>query len=89
MVTDTLAASIHYDSATISQGSCTAARRPPKGGTVTCTVGSLASGASVTITITVHATKPGTVSDNANVTASNVTADSDDTASATTTVQGS
>jgi len=86
-VTDTLPASIHFTSATTSQGSCT---RPSasKGGTVNCAVGSLAAGASVTITITVTATKPGTVSDNAKVTASNVTPDGDDTASASTTVQG-
>jgi uncharacterized repeat protein (TIGR01451 family) len=88
VVTDTLPASAHYDSAATSQGSC-ARPATPKGGTVTCTVGSLAGGASVTITITATATKPGTVSDNAKVTASNVTADSDDTASAATTVQGS
>jgi|SRR5580700_6707057 uncharacterized repeat protein (TIGR01451 family) len=88
VVTDTLPASAHYSSAVTSQGSCT---RPatPKGGTVTCTVGSLGGGASVTITITVTPTKPGTISDSAQVTASNVTADSDDTASAPVTVQGS
>jgi hypothetical protein len=51
-------------------------------------VGTLAAGASVTVTITVTATTPGTVSDAAKVTAGNVTADSDDTASASTTVQG-
>jgi uncharacterized repeat protein (TIGR01451 family) len=86
-VTDALPASAHFTSATASQGSCT---RPPasKGGTVSCTVGSLAAGASVTITITVTATKPGMVSDNAKVTAGNVTPDSDDNASASTTVQG-
>jgi uncharacterized repeat protein (TIGR01451 family) len=85
--TDALPASAHFTSTTTSQGSCT---RPSasKGGTVSCTVGSLAAGASVTITITVTATKPGTVSDNAKVTASNVTPDSDDAASASTTVQG-
>jgi uncharacterized repeat protein (TIGR01451 family) len=92
LVTDTLPDSTHYDSVTTSQGTC--ARTPPstppktKGGTVTCAVGSLAAGASVTVTITVTATTPGAVSDNAKVTASNVTPDSDDTASASTTVQG-
>jgi uncharacterized repeat protein (TIGR01451 family) len=89
VITDTLPASAHFGSASATQGSCT--RTPgspkPKGGTVSCTVGSLAAGASVTVTITVSPTKPGTVSDNASVTASNVTADSDDTASASTTTR--
>jgi uncharacterized repeat protein (TIGR01451 family) len=85
--TDTLPASAHFTSATTSQGSCT---RPAasKGGTVNCTVGSLAAGASVTITITVTATKPGTVIDATTVTAGNVTADADDSATATTIVTG-
>jgi uncharacterized repeat protein (TIGR01451 family) len=90
VVTDTLPASAHFDSAATTQGSCTrtAGSSPTKDGTVTCTVGSLAAGASVTVTITVTPTKAGTATDNAGVTASNVTADSDDTASASTTVQG-
>jgi uncharacterized repeat protein (TIGR01451 family) len=90
-VTDTLPASAHFDSAATTQGSCTRTPSGPpktKGGTVSCTVSSLAAGASVTVTITVTPTTPGTVSDAASVTASNVTADSDDTASASTTVQG-
>ena len=86
-VTDTLPGSVHFNSAATTQGSCT----PPstsKGGTVSCAAGTLAAGGSVTVTITVTPTKPGTVSDHASVIAGNVTADSDDTASAPTTVQG-
>lgn len=87
-VTDTLPATAHFNSATISQGTCTGPSTP-KGGTVSCAVGTLAAGASATITITVTPTKPGTISDSAQVTASNVSpSDSDDSASASTTVQG-
>jgi hypothetical protein len=91
VVTDSLPASAHFDSAAATQGSCTRTPSGPpmtKGGTVSCTAGSLAAGASVTVTITVTPTTPGTVSDNASVTASNVTADPDDSASASTTVYG-
>ncbi len=61
---------------------------PPKGGTVTCTVGSLGGGESATITIVVKATKPGTLTATATVSASNVSSDTDDGATATTTVTG-
>jgi uncharacterized repeat protein (TIGR01451 family) len=91
VVTDTLPASAHFDSATTSQGTCT--RSPgapaPKGGTVTCAAGTLAAGTSMTITITVTPTKPGTIRDNATTGANGVTTDSDDTASASTRVLGS
>jgi hypothetical protein len=90
-VTDTLPASVHFNSASATQGSCS--RTPgtspkTKGGTVTCAVGSLAAGASVTVTINVTATTPGRVSDAATVAASNVAADNDDSGSVTTTVIG-
>ncbi|MEA2218861.1 MAG: hypothetical protein QOJ35_1487 [Solirubrobacteraceae bacterium] len=49
-VTDQLPAGIAYVSSTASQGSCAAA-----GQTITCAVGSLADGASTTITVTAHA----------------------------------
>jgi uncharacterized repeat protein (TIGR01451 family) len=92
-VTDTLPASVHFDSASVTAGSGPCARTssgPPmtRGGTVTCTADSLAGGASVTITITVTATTPGTVSDSASATATNVTADADDSGSAPTVVIG-
>lgn len=87
VVTDTLPASVHVGPVTTSQGSCTHTGK--KGGTVTCAVGTLAAGHSVTITITVTATKPGTISDSAKVTASNVSPpDGDDSATATVTVNG-
>jgi len=92
VITDTLPNSVHFGSASATpQGSCT--RTPgspkPKGGTVTCTLGALAAAASVTVTITVTPTTPGTVTDSAQVTATNVadSPDSDDSGSASTTVQ--
>ena len=91
VVADALPASAHFDSASTTRGSCTRTSRgapPTKGGTVICKVGSLAAGASVTVTIKVTPTKPGKISDAATVTARNVTPDSDDTASAPVTVHG-
>jgi uncharacterized repeat protein (TIGR01451 family) len=90
-VADTMPASTHFVSAQSTQGSCThttSGASKTKSTTVNCAVGTLAVGSTATITITVTATTPGTVSDSATVTASNVTADSDDDASAPTTVQG-
>ena len=89
-VTDALPGSVHIDSAAATKGSCTSSGSPTTlGGTVSCEVGRLAAGRSVTVTIQVTADTPGTVSDSAAVTAGNVTADSDDSGSAFTTVQGS
>jgi uncharacterized repeat protein (TIGR01451 family) len=85
-VTDTLPATVHFNSTTSTRGTCsrsTSSNPKTKDGQVTCTVGTLAGGASVTITIVVTATTPGTISAAATVTASNVTADADDTATAT------
>ena len=56
------------------------------GGKVSCTAASLAAGASMTVTIKVTATTLGTVSDAAKATASKVTADTDDSGTASTTV---
>jgi uncharacterized repeat protein (TIGR01451 family) len=86
-VKDTLPASAHYNSASATQGTCT---RPAtsKGGTVTCTIGNLTSGAKATVTIVVTTTTPGTLTDTATTTAANVTTDSDDSATAATTVRG-
>ena len=86
-VTDPLPASAHYKSASATQGTCT---RPStaKGGTVTCSLGSLGGGDSATVTIVVTTTKPGMLSDTATVTASNVTPDADDSATATTSATG-
>ncbi len=63
-VTDPLPAGETYQSASSSQGSCT-----QSAGTVTCTVGTLANGATATITIKVTPTKPGTLTNTASVSA--------------------
>jgi uncharacterized repeat protein (TIGR01451 family) len=92
VVTDTLPASVHFVSAVSTQGTCTQAssgNNKNKGVTVTCMGNTpLAAGATVTVTITVKATTPGTITDKAGVTADGVTADSDDSATTTVTVQG-
>ncbi len=56
---------------------------------VTCEVLSLGAGKTATITIVVTPTKKGSLSDKATVTASGVSSDTDDEATATTTVLGS
>jgi uncharacterized repeat protein (TIGR01451 family) len=56
------------------------------GGTVLCTTGHRAPGAAVTIRIVARPAQAGTLSDTATGTATNVTADSDDSATATVTV---
>ena len=86
-VTDPLPASAHFNSASATQGTCTPPGSP-KGGTVTCNLGSLGASGSATVTIVVTVTKPGTLSDTATAAASGVTADADDSATATTTVTG-
>ena len=88
-VNDQLPASTRFDSMSTTHGTCArrASGKPnTAGGTVTCSVGSLGRGDGATITIEVTATKPGTVTDTATVTASNVSSDADDSAAATTTV---
>lgn len=63
VVTDTLPASVVYVSGTASQGSCAQAAA-----VITCNLGSLASGASATITIRVRADSVGSLSNSASVT---------------------
>ncbi len=63
-VTDTLPAGVTYVSATPSQGSCSGTS------TVTCNLGTLANGASATVTIVVTPTTTGTKSNTASVTSS-------------------
>ena len=87
-VSDTLPTTVVFKSASSSQGSCTrsTSNKPPsKNGTVTCTVGSLTGGSSVTITIIVTPTKKGALTNTATVTGTGVTQKS---ATATTTVTG-
>jgi hypothetical protein len=91
-VADALPDSAKYDSASATQGTCTRAAPAtgpkPKGGTLSCVVGSLDAGQSATVTITMTATTPGQMSDDAAATAPGVGWDADDDASAATTVQG-
>jgi uncharacterized repeat protein (TIGR01451 family) len=62
-VTDTLPAGTSIYSANASQGSCSGA------GTITCSLGTIASAASATVTIVVTANTPGTVNNTATVSA--------------------
>ena len=68
-VTDPLPAGATFVSASASQGACT-----QSAGTVTCNLGTLASGASATITIVVTAPAAGTLNNTATVTAGAVDA---------------
>jgi len=63
VVADQLHPSVTFVSATSTQGACSQA-----GGVVTCSVGTMASGATVTITIVVRPTAVGTLGNNATVT---------------------
>jgi uncharacterized repeat protein (TIGR01451 family) len=64
VLTDTLGANLSYLSATASQGTFSAS-----GGAVTFNLGTLAPGASATLTVTARATEDGTLSDSATVSA--------------------
>jgi uncharacterized repeat protein (TIGR01451 family) len=68
-VTDPLPDSVHFNSVGSSQGSCirSAAKPVPKDGTVTCSLGNLANGATASITIVVTSTTPGTLTNAATV----------------------
>jgi uncharacterized repeat protein (TIGR01451 family) len=83
VVTDPLPAGVTFLSASSTEGTCTNAS-----GTVTCTVGSLAAGASATITIKVMApTKPGAITNTATVKADQPDPNTaNNTASVTTTI---
>jgi uncharacterized repeat protein (TIGR01451 family) len=63
MLADTLPAGATFVAATSSQGSCT-----HSGGTVTCTLGTLANGATASVTITVTPTTMGILTNTASVT---------------------
>ena len=81
-VFDVLPAGVTYESAAPSQGSCS-----ETGGTVGCTLGTLADGDSATVEIRVRAPVPGTVTNRANVLSLVADPDSgDNSASAETTV---
>jgi uncharacterized repeat protein (TIGR01451 family) len=91
MVTDALPAKVHFDSLSSTQGTCTrsTSNYSPKGGTVACSLGGLANGASATMTIVVTATKPGTLTNTATVTGDQLDPNlANNSATATTTVVG-
>ena len=89
---DLIPESAVFGSFSTTEGTCIRKAGPqtpePKGGLVSCKLGSLEGGKTATITITVTATKPGTLNAKATVTAYNVTSDENDKATATTTVLG-
>jgi uncharacterized repeat protein (TIGR01451 family) len=84
-LTDTLPSTVAFVSATASQGTCSQA-----GGTVTCTLNILPSGASATVTVVVTPTVATTLTNTASVTATEGDPDlSNNGASASTTVTAS
>jgi uncharacterized repeat protein (TIGR01451 family) len=90
-VTDSLPATVHFDSLSTSQGTCTPAsgsKRPTtKDGMVACSLDQLAAGDTMTLMIVVTVTRPGVITNAATATADNVAADTDDTSTATTRVR--
>ncbi len=80
VLTDTLPGSVTFVSAVASQGACTHSL-----GTVTCNLGTISNGGTVTVTIVVTPTAPGTITNAATVTANepdpdtNNNTDSEDT----------
>jgi uncharacterized repeat protein (TIGR01451 family) len=84
-VTDQLPKNAGYGSSTSTQGSCTI---KPSKNAVVCTIGTMASGASVTITLMVKPTSKGTITNTASVTLTSPTDPNtaNNTATATTTV---
>ena len=81
-MTDTLPASVTIDSVTFTQGSCS-----ESGSTVTCNIGSLANGATSTVTIVVTPTVAGTITNTATTTGSTLDPNgANNSATATTTV---
>jgi len=85
-VTDQLPKNAGYGSTTTTQGSCTL---KPSKTAVVCTVGTMASGASVTISLVVKPTSKGTITNTATATLTSPTDPNtaNNTATATTTVQ--
>jgi uncharacterized repeat protein (TIGR01451 family) len=82
IATDTLPAGVAFQSASASQGSCS-----QSSGTVTCTLGMLASGAGATVTIVVRPLDPGGITNSASVQATEPDPDgADNQATADTTV---
>jgi uncharacterized repeat protein (TIGR01451 family) len=92
IVTDPLPDSVHFNSVTASQGTCTRSTTTnplPKGGTLTCNLGNLANGTSATIKSVVTATTPGTLINTARVSGNETDPNpGDNSATATTIVVG-
>lgn len=83
-LTDTLPAGVTLISASASQGTCGGI------GTITCALGGLAPGAQAVVTLVVKPSAPGVITNTATVTGAEADSDpGDNTATATTTVQGS
>ena len=90
-VTDPLPQSLHFNSVSSTQGSCSRSmtRPKPKGSTVECSLGNLANGADASITIVVTTTTPGTLTNTARVSANETDPDpTNNSAIATTSVIG-
>ncbi len=88
-VTDPLPATVHFNSVSSTQGSCSRSTTKPKDGTVTCSLGNLANGASASITIVVTTTTPGTLTNTATVSGNQTDPNPlNNSATATTTVIG-
>jgi uncharacterized repeat protein (TIGR01451 family) len=85
-LTDQLPKNAGYGSSTSTQGTCTL---KPSKTAVACNIGTMASGASVTITLTAKPTSKGTITNTASVTLTSPTDpnSANNTATATTTVQ--
>jgi uncharacterized delta-60 repeat protein/uncharacterized repeat protein (TIGR01451 family) len=91
-VTEPLPNSLHFNSVASTQGTCvrsTTTNPQPKGGTITCSLGNLANGASASITIVVTTTTPRTLTNTATVSGNETDPKpSNNGATATTTVIG-
>jgi uncharacterized repeat protein (TIGR01451 family) len=92
-VTDPLSASAHFNSVSSTQGTCTRSttttKPKTKDGTVTCSLGGLANGATATVTIVVTPTTLGTLTNTASVTGDQTDpTTADNSSTATTTVLG-
>lgn len=91
-VTDPLPDSVHFNSVSTTQGTCTrttTSNPKTKNGTVSCNLGDLANNATATITVSVTPTKKGTLTNTASVQSNPTDADTtNNTSTATTTVLG-
>jgi uncharacterized repeat protein (TIGR01451 family) len=91
-VTDPLPKSLHFNSVSSTQGSCsrsTTTNPRPKDGTITCSLGNLANGASASITIIVTTTTSGSLTNTATVSGNETDPNPlNNSATATTTVIG-